>query len=411
MASLLVRCLLALVCGFSALSASVAAALGLEEERILAFTGLVSILLLLPFLVRPRLVRPSGPLLLLALLAAGMVLADLAGRFDPVDAKIVLPVLVLVAAPNLARFLTAAELARLVWRLLSFYVAATFLYQTVAEPAVVARGYEGIVRYDPTGSVVMHSSLSLIHLILAVTRLGQGQSTGTRLATLGLGGMSLAMVFLTATRTAFLTLAVFALLELATAARPMAAGRRLAAGLLGFAAAFAGWTLLVDDSFWRRLQGGQGDFSSGRWASIGHWLELAGDHPFGLGLGAVRDLLADGRPALDGTSLLEWPHNELVRMYVEAGPPGLLFVVLLLAVLLQRAIRAAREPIDPVLRALILVIAADLVAEACLQNLLNAVYHATVLVLILCLAVAAARQRPEETPDPANPRAHPAANL
>mgnify|MGYP000417331679 FL=1 len=68
MASLLVRCLLALVCGFAALSSSVAAALGLEEERILAFTGLVSVLLLLPFLVRPRLVRPSGPLLLLALL-------------------------------------------------------------------------------------------------------------------------------------------------------------------------------------------------------------------------------------------------------------------------------------------------------------------------------------------------------
>ena len=45
------------------------------------------------------------------------------------------------------------------------------------------------------------------------------------------------------------------------------------------------------------------------------------------------------------------------------------------------------------LRALILVIAADLVAEACLQNLLNAVYHATVLILILCLAVAPTRQR------------------
>ena len=49
----------------------------------------------------------------------------------------------------------------------------TFLYQVLAEPAVVARGYEGIVRYDPTGSVVMHSSLSLIHLVVAATRLGR----------------------------------------------------------------------------------------------------------------------------------------------------------------------------------------------------------------------------------------------
>jgi O-antigen ligase len=408
MSSLLVRFLLMLVCAFAALSSSVAAVLGLAEGRILAFTGLVSILLLLPFLVRPRLARPSGPVLLLALLAAGILLADLAGHFDPVDAKIILPVLVLVAAPNLARFLTAEALLRFVWRLLSFYVAATFFYEVIAEPAVVARGYEGIVRYDPTGSVVMHSSLSLIHLVMAATWFGQRLAPRDRLTTLVLGGMSLAMVFLTATRTAFLTLAILALLDLATAQRPVAAARRLVTALPGFLAAFAGWTLLLDDSFWRRLIGGQGDFSSGRWSSIVHWLALAGDHPFGMGLGAVRELLADGRPALDGSLLLEWPHNEFVRLYVEAGPPGLLFVVLLLTVLVQRAIVAAREPADPVLRALVLVIAADLVAEACLQNLLNAVYHATVLILILCLAAAAVRQRRvAASAEPANSLAHP----
>ena len=75
--------------------------------------------------------------------------------------------------PTSPAFLPAEQLIRFVWRLLSFYVALTFFYQLVAEPAVVARGYEGIVRYDPTGSVVMHSSLSLIHLIVAVARLGQ----------------------------------------------------------------------------------------------------------------------------------------------------------------------------------------------------------------------------------------------
>ena len=61
------------------------------------------------------------------------------------------------------------------------------------------------------------------------------------------------------------------------------------------------------------------------------------------------------------------------------------------------------------LRALILAIAADLIAEACLQNLLNAVYHATVLILILCLAVAATR-RPSPAPCSAMPLAHPRAS-
>ena len=115
-----------------------------------------------------------------------------------------------------------------------------------------------------------------------------------------------------------------------------------------------------------------------------------------MGLGAVRELLADGRPALDGTSLLEWPHNEFVRLLRRgrtaraavrgpaAGDAGA-----------SRDPRARGIEPDPVLRALILVIAADLVAEACLQNLLNAVYHATVLILILCLAVAVTRQQQE----------------
>ncbi len=221
--------------------------------------------------------------------------------------------------------------------------------------------------------------------------------------------MSLAMVFLTATRTALLTLAIFGVLYLLTSPRPDLALRQLGVAILGVALAFAGWTLVVSDSFWLRLVGGQGDFSSGRWASIAHWLTVAGDHPWGMGLGAVRELLAEGRPALDGDAYLEWPHNEFVRLYVEAGPPGLLFVVLLLTVLVRRAVRAARDAADPVLRALILAIAADLIAEACLQNLLNAVYHATVLILILCLAVAATRH-PSPAPCSAMPLAHPLAS-
>ena len=205
------------------------------------------------------------------------------------------------------------------------------------------------------------------------------------------------MVFLTATRTALLTLAIFAVLHLLTAPRPDLALRRLVVAVLGFGArvrrldAPGQRQLLAAPRRRRRATSAPAAGPRSR-----HWLALAGDHPWGMGLGAVRELLAEGRPALDGRRLLEWPHNEFVRLYVEAGPPGLLFVVLLLALLVRRAVRAARDAADPVLRALILAIAADLVAEACLQNLLNAVYHATVLILILCLAVAAtpAARRP-----------------
>lgn len=394
MARLLTRALLLLVCAFAALSSTAAAAIGLEEERILLFSGFLLLLLLLPFVLRPVLACPSGPVAALGGLLAWMLLADAAsGAFDLLDARIALPLLVLVAVPNLALHFTPDDLMRLVWRLLSGYVALTFAYQLVAEPAAIARGHEGIVRYDPTGSVVMHSSLSLIHLVLAATRLTLPARPRARLATVALGLMSLTMVLLTATRTAFVTGALFSLLLIAASSRPGETARHLALAALGLALAFLGWTLIVNDSFWLRLSGGQEDFSSGRWSSLRYWLALAAEHPFGMGLGAVRELLADGRPALNGTELLEWPHNEPVRFYVEAGPPGLMFVVLLLGLLVRRAVVAARDEADPQRRALMLAIAADLVAEALLQNLLNAIYHATVLILVLSLAVATTRSR------------------
>ena len=382
-----------LVCAFAALSSSAAAALGLEEERILAFTGLLGLLLLLPFLVRPRLPGRAARSLSCWRWLTGIMLADLAGRFDPLDAKLALPVLVLLAAPNLARFLPAEALTRSSGGCCPSYVAATFAYQLVAEPAAVARGYEGIVRYDPTGSVVMHSSLSLIHLLVAVARLGRAAGAGARLATLALGGMSLSMVLLTATRTALVTLVIFAPLQLATARRPASPCAGWPSAGVGFAARLRrldapGQRQLLAAPRRRR----RATSAPGAGSSIGHWLALAGDHP--LGPGAGRGARAAGRrPAGAGRDdLLEWPHNESVRFYVEAGPPGLLFVVLLLALLVRRALRAARGEVDPVRRALMLAIAADLVAEACLQNLLNAIYHATVLILILSLAVAATRR-------------------
>jgi hypothetical protein len=78
MARFLTRALLLLVCAFAALSSSAAAAMGLEEERVLLFSAFLLLLLLLPFLVRPSLTLPSGPLAVLVALLAWMLLADAA---------------------------------------------------------------------------------------------------------------------------------------------------------------------------------------------------------------------------------------------------------------------------------------------------------------------------------------------
>ena len=402
------RCLLVLACGFAALSSSTAAALGLEEERITVFSGLVALLLFVPYLRRPSLEQPGGVVMCLLLLLPLIAAHDaLSGPLDPVDYKVALPVLVLAVAPGLAREIGRERVVPLAWWLLAVYVGGTFAYRLLAEPAAVARGYANIVRYDPTGSVVMHASLSVICLLMALAKAAAATRAGERAIALALGALALVMVLQSATRTVVATLALFACLTAATARDKGAALGRLAGAGLGLGLVFLAYSVAWEPSFLLRLTSAaeDGDYGSGRLPSVAFWLGLAGERPFGLGFGAVRELLADGKPWLDGASTLEWPHNEFVRFYVEAGPLGLGFALLLVGALVRTALRAAtRDPGDPVRRALVLAIAADIVAESCLQNLFNAVHHATVLVVFLALAAAAARDGGRGAPSPATNR-------
>ena len=195
-------------------------------------------------------------------------------------------------------------------------------------------------------------------------------------------------IFLTATRTVLVTLAVFALLQALAACEPGRCLRRTMGLAAGLCVAFLLHTWLVSDAFLKRLLGqGVGDYSSGRWTSQLHWLRSALEHPLGLGLGAVRDTLARTRPPLGGDGLLEWPHNELIRFYVEAGPLGLAFILLLLGFLLARGVRAARVDSDGTRRALILAILADMIGQCLFQNYLNAIYQSTSLILVLATSI------------------------
>ena len=58
--------------------------------------------------------------------------------------------------------------------------------------------------------------------------------------------------------------------------------------------AFSLHTLLLSDSLAQRLAGSADDYSSGRWDSVAIWLSRLADHPLGIGLGGVREALANG---------------------------------------------------------------------------------------------------------------------
>ncbi len=381
----LLPALFAAAFGFSFLSAALAESLGLGRARILLFTALVLALLAASLFAGPPLLRrprhlPLFLLLLLVLLAWWHV-----GRpFDPLDYKILLPLLVLLLLPELARALAGLDVARLVWMLLLLYVLASGAALALLEPSVLVRGYEAIRRWDVTGSMVSHSSLLLLFLLLSAARLAREPISPLALLAWSAVLLALAMIFLAATRTTVAILVLFVLLDLI--AGPGDRIRFWIRALIPAALAFALATLLVSDVMWRRLVGlGLEEYTSGRLASWSYWFALAVRHPLGLGIGYVRQELAAERPWLDGGVPLEWPHNELLRFWVEGGWAGLVLIVLLMLALVKMALYAARNAARADERALALGLAADMLARSLLQNYFNEIYQATMAVLVIGL--------------------------
>jgi O-antigen ligase len=370
--------------------------LGLQTARMATFSGLVLALLTLAVAHRPDAATPHDTAGLWLLLLLSLILAlDLPGGVDPLEYKILLPVLVVLAGPRLALLLDGQDLARLVWWLLSLYVATTALAYLVVDPDTVRRGAAALARWDVTGSVVSHAGLCAIHLVLAATVARVAPNRRTKALAILLGAAALVMILLSGTRTVLVMLTLYATARLATAPSPARAlrGALIAALLLALATAL--YSLLWSDAFLTRLLFERDDYTSGRWASILYWLRLAGDAPMGLGFGAIRATLANGRPALDGEQLLEWPHDELIRFWVEAGPIGLLFILTLVGTLMARARRIALAPASPLQAALALALAADMLAESLFQNFFNGIYEATAFALILVAMSPAAAPRPQ----------------
>lgn len=394
------RLLFATVFAFAFVSSEASTLLRFEGMRMIAFVTALGAMLAIA-LVRDPYLRPrdAASVAVLALLLSLILAADAAsGSVDAIDYKVSLLLLLLLLAPNLACAFAGQDLAELVWRMLTIYVIGTALVAVLAVPEFFMRGRPELTRLDFTGSLVGHSGLCVVYLLATLARAGTKKSALGLAIHGALGATAATMVLLTGTRTSLVTIAIYSAFDVAAAREQTGAASRLALAVLGVLAAVTAYTLLVSDDFLERLLvGSSEDWSSGRVTSQLHWLALASGEPLGLGFGAVRELLRDGRPALDGERVLEWPHNEPLRFFVEAGLPGLLFVLLLTARLAQLAIVAARDETRPLPRAMMLAIAADMLAQSLFQNYFNSIYHAVALLSVLVTLAASVEPVPEAT--------------
>ena len=390
---LLALSILLLLLSFAFLAAAPAQALDLQTTRTIGFPLTVAALATVAIGWRPAVPAPhdAAPLLFLGLLAA-MAVLELPRGLDPMGYKLALPIAAMLAAPRIALMLDGVDVARAVRTLLTAYVAVTALAWWWNGADGLARGHDGVERLDLTGSVVTHASLCAVYVVLASTTLLQGRHWAETAIAAVAGLAALAMIFLSGTRTVLVTWGLFMALSLLAGRRRLGEMLALTGGL---AVALLLHTVLVSDGFAQRLQGGGDDYSSGRSHSLAIWLGRLVDEPLGIGLGAVRRELAVERPAIDGERMLEWPHNEVVRLTVEGGPLGLVLIVGLLAYITQTAFRCARDAGDPLRRDLLLVLAADVVAESLLQNFFNGIYQATAFLLLIGILAAPLSARPQ----------------
>ncbi|MDW8123140.1 MAG: O-antigen ligase family protein [Geminicoccaceae bacterium] len=350
--------------------------------------------------------EPTVPLLLAAALAVVLVLDAVLGEVDPLDYRIALLLPILFFGSNLARAAERVRLAELAWWSLTAYVVATAALAWFAPPPAFVRGRADLVRLDFSGSLVAHAGLCTIHLVATLARLAARRGALVRFGHGGLALLAGAMVLATGTRTALAALFLSFAFDFATASRPSRPRRRILVYATGLCAAIGLYSISVSDDFVERLFFGSGaDWSSGRLASQLFWLLLALERPWGSGFGAVRERLRDGRPSLDGTNHLEWPHNEPLRFFVEAGVVGLFFVGLLVGWLVRRTLRAARRERDEERRALLSAIAADMITQCLFQNYFNNIYYATTLCTLLVVLIEQAERRDETTRAPAHARA------
>ena len=204
------RMLLITVMLFMFLSADVTQALGVAELRITGYLAALGALAALRASGASAVVRatengPHPPLILLAAIA----ILDTGPRTQLLDYKILLPIIVLLIAPSLARALASSDLAELVWRLLAFYLLITAATSAagLVEPDI--KGHDELVRYDFSGSVVAYSGLAVITLLVTAARLPGLRSRPVWLAHMLVAAVACVTIFLTATRTIFVTLAVF----------------------------------------------------------------------------------------------------------------------------------------------------------------------------------------------------------
>ncbi|PHS73127.1 MAG: hypothetical protein COB22_02340 [Cycloclasticus sp.] len=217
---------------------------------------------------------------------------------------------------------------KLIWYLFLTYIVLTFSSYLAGHSREVIVGtlYK---RLDITGSLTAHAVLCSLFIMFTLAWFNTAKYIAPRWFMLCMLFVALYMLFKTGNRQSLLVLFIFGFVYTLAFPKKLQSILYASYGLMGMAGVFFMYTIFIDSNlFYRLFLLDERGFSSGRQEAIIYWISQVENVFTGLGLGNTAEFLVNLRGEL--YTYENFPHNELIRFYVEGGIFGLLFILLLL---------------------------------------------------------------------------------
>ncbi len=282
-------------------------------------------------------------------------------------------------ASDLVKTTDFESLMRLYWKILSIYIlvmVSTFIARPKDE---LFFGEQADFRLNLLSSPTLVATFCLTYGLVALSAYRYLEGRWQKISHLFLTAGAFYIMFATASRQVALIFGLYLIVKFVYARtwkKRMQTVKIISLAMVLFLL----FSAFVNDTLIRRfIFNPQEDYTSGRAVSISLWLEKKEVEGSPLGIGYIGE-------NINYELMLLWPHNEVVRLFIEGGYAGLFFVLTIMSfafLCMHKSLRVIREPIS---RAVIIVSFLEVMTQILLNNYFNNIYRASFVFLILAMA-------------------------
>lgn len=294
--------------------------------------------------------------------------------------------IMIFASSEISKVVPTAKLLVDCQKILSLYTLSifTFIIATGLQSVLTPTGAGGIyTRLNVTGSVTSLGISAVTSVMLSLPRLKSEARITTKLLALITSIAAIYIMMLCASRQTLLILAIFSLIHLIsgniTNRRELIRKLEIFFAITLSLTIFLIFSIFVNNSMFIRLfENPSSDYSSGRFSSITTWLKKMDETGAPLGLGHIRNNVVEEIELL-------WPHNEIIRFYIEAGIPGSIIILTLIIYGAIATLRTLKSSTPLIVKNTAIALFSVMIVQINLDNFINNIFLSAPIFLILSI--------------------------